>query len=431
MEGHPGLWPIPEAMNELRCDVLVIGGGAAGVAAAVAAGRAGAQVVLLERYGFLGGLATAGLVGTLCGAYLRDPSEAQPTPVAGGFLTEFLERLQRAAGTAPIRLQHGLRVLPFSAWAFERAAASVVLEVGNIRLVLHALVTEARVEGTHLSHIRSLAWNETLAVRPQCVVDGSGEAVATALAGGAVAEENADQVPALVFVMERVAPDFGERQRLDLLRTVRQAVISGRLPAGCDGLSFVPGPGTEGRVAFKLNLAPAAPRVPAWQQITTWELQARALVDDLQRFLITHVAAFRAATFAQAAPQLGVRAGRRIVGRTTLTDEDVRQCRKTASGIARGCWPMEQWSTPQRPTLTCFAVRDFFDIPLDCLRPQGLDNVFAAGRCLSAAPGALASARVIGTALSTGWAAGHAAAAHAQGKAMEIAVEEIRRSLTE
>ena len=69
----------------ISCDVLVIGGGAAGVAAAAAAGSAGARVVLLERYGFLGGLATAGQVGTVCGLYLRDSAQSEPALVAGGF----------------------------------------------------------------------------------------------------------------------------------------------------------------------------------------------------------------------------------------------------------------------------------------------------------------------------------------------------------
>ena len=78
----------------ISCDVLVVGGGAAGVAAAAAAGRAGAQVMLLERYGFLGGLATAAQVGTVCGLYLRDTTNSEALPVAGGFVQEFASRLQ-------------------------------------------------------------------------------------------------------------------------------------------------------------------------------------------------------------------------------------------------------------------------------------------------------------------------------------------------
>ncbi|HEX7570493.1 MAG TPA: FAD-dependent oxidoreductase, partial [Verrucomicrobiae bacterium] len=106
----------------LTCDVLVIGGGAAGVAAATAAGRAGARVVLLERYGFLGGLATTAQVGTICGLYLRDTTSAQATPVAGGFANEFSSRLQSDSGTKPLRVDSGLWVLPYSSQIFARVA---------------------------------------------------------------------------------------------------------------------------------------------------------------------------------------------------------------------------------------------------------------------------------------------------------------------
>src|ERR1017187_5523130 len=108
------------SITTLTCDVLVIGGGAAGVAAATAAGRAGAQVVLLERYGFLGGLATAAQVGTVCGLYLRDTTNPEALPVAGGFVQEFALRLQRVAGGGPLRLDAGLWVLPFSIRSEER-----------------------------------------------------------------------------------------------------------------------------------------------------------------------------------------------------------------------------------------------------------------------------------------------------------------------
>jgi hypothetical protein len=79
--------------------------------------------------------------------------------------------------------------------------------------------------------------------------------------------------------------------------------------------------------------------------------------------------------------------------------------------------------------MTFFNERDYYDIPLDCLRSVELDNVLAAGRCLSAAAGAMSSARVIGTALATGWAAGIAAASQARGQPLEQAVETIRQQM--
>ena len=152
VEIHPPLWAVdaetgktnPPRMSNttLTCDVLVIGGGAAGVAAAVAAGRAGAKVVLLERYGFLGGLATTAQVGTICSLYLRDMSGAEAVPVAGGFADEFSSRLQEAGNTKPLRVDRGLWVLPYLPPDFARVADAVVAESGNVQLILHATVVE-------------------------------------------------------------------------------------------------------------------------------------------------------------------------------------------------------------------------------------------------------------------------------------------------
>jgi hypothetical protein len=413
----------------MTCDVLVIGGGAAGVAAATAAGRAGAKVVLLERYGFLGGLATTAQVGTICGLYLQDTTGAQATPVAGGFANEFSSRLQQAAGTKPLRVDRGLWVLPYFPPDFARATDSIVGESGNVQLILHATVAEAQAENSRINLVRTLAWNELLNFSPKAVVDCTGEATAAALAGADSENGGADQAPALVFVLENVDPGLAERGLLEVRRELRAAVQSGALPALCERLSLIPGTVADGRFAFKFSLLPANPDRALWQQVTDWEREARALLDPLARFLTEKVAAFRNARLTSVAPQLGVRSGRRILGRARLTDEEVLKTQKSPRGVARGCWPMERWTSSPKPEMTYFAERDFFDIPLDCLRPVELENVFVAGRCLSATTGAMTSARVIGTALATGWAAGTAAAFQASGRPLDDAVALIRKQM--
>lgn len=413
----------------ISCDVLVIGGGAAGVAATVAAGRAGARVVLLERYGFLGGLATTAQVGTICGLYLRDKTGTEATPVGGGFTQEFASRVQRAADTKPLRVDNGLWVLPYAPPAFARVADAVVSESGNITVVLHATVSEAQAEGSRLSQVRALAWNEPLLFRPNMAVDCTGEATAAALAGANAENGGTDQAPALVFVLENVDPGLAGRGLLEVRRELRRAVESGSLPALCERLSLVPGTGSNGRLALKLSLLPAKPDRALWQQVTDWEREARALLDPLQKFLAENIASCRNARLDSVAPQLGVRSGRRILGRARLADEDVLGTRKSPLGIARGCWPMERWTNSPRPEMTYFTERDYYDIPLDCLRPVELDNVFVAGRCLSATTGAMTSARVIGTALATGWAAGTAAAFQASGRSLDDAVALIRKQM--
>jgi hypothetical protein len=260
-------------------------------------------------------------------------------------------------------------------------------------------------------------------------VDCSGEATAAALAGAGVEDGAGDQAPALVFVMENVDPGLAERGLLEVRRALRQAVERGALPAPCERLSLVPGTGRNGHLALKINLATASSDLPLWQQVTAWERQARALVDELQRFLIANTDCCRKARFSSVAPQLGIRSGRRIRGRATLADRDVLDARKSARGIARGCWPMERWGNGPRPEMTFFSEGDYYDIPLDCLRAVELDNVLVAGRCFSATTGAMTSARVIGTALATGWAAGTTAASQALGRPLDEAVAAIRQQM--
>jgi hypothetical protein len=415
----------------LSCDVLVIGGGAAGVAAAAAAGRAGAKVVLLERYGFLGGLATAAQVGTVCGLYLRDADSSAPLPCAGGFVQEFASRLQRATGAEPLRLERGLWALPFSIPVFASVADAVLRESGNIAVVLHATVAGAQAEGARVVQAHALAWNQPLTLRPVAVVDSSGEATVAALAGAEVENGAGDQAPSLVFSLEHVDASRTEYGLLEVRRELRRAVELGALPALCERLALVPGTGRDGRLDLKLTLTPASTDHPLWQQITCWEREARALVLDICRFLSQNTTTFRHARLASVAPQLGLRSGGRIQGRARLTDEDVLSARKSASGIARGCWPMERWGAGACPEITLFSERDYYEIPVNCLRPAKLDNLFAAGRCLSASAGAMTSARVIGTALATGWAAGTAAAFQALNRPLDEAVATIRRQMSE
>jgi hypothetical protein len=415
---------------EISCDVLVIGGGAAGIAAASAAGRGGAKVILLERYGFLGGLATTAQVGTICGLYLQDKTSATATPVGNGFANEFALRLQKSSKTKPLRVDPGLWVQPYSPPDFARIADEIVGELKNVRIILHATVADARAENSKINYVHALAWNEPLKIFPNAVVDCTGEATAAALAGASSENGATDQAPALVFNFENVEPSLAERGLLEVRRELRRAVEKKSLPVICERLALVPGANANGRLALKLSLLPANPDRALWQQVTDWERESRGLLEPLKKFLITNVAAFKNARLDSVAPQLGVRSGRRILGRARLTDKEVLRTQKSPQGIARGSWPMERWGKSPRPEMTYFAERDFYDIPLDCLRPAELENVFVAGRCLSAETGAMTSARVIGTALATGWAAGTAATFQVAGHSLDDAVAQIRKQMS-
>lgn len=420
---------LPGGALPVPCDVLVVGGGAAGVAAAIGAGRQGARVVLIERYGFLGGMAAAAQVGTVCGLYLRDAQSERPEMVAGGFLREFATRLQEYGGAAPMRLESGLWVLPVRPLTFERVADHLTGELGKITLALHTTAADARLDGSVLVEVQALAWNQPLTVRPSTVVDCTGEATVAALIGLDLEEGMYDQAPALVFTLENVEPGLIQRGLLEMRREIRRGIKAGQLSPACERLALVPGANSEGRLILKLNLSQGEAGCPAWQQVTAWERQARMWIEELHRFLVLNVTSCRQARLAAIAPQLGIRSGRRIRARATLGEVDILGARKLDQGIARGSWPMERWGAGLQPEMSFFAERDFYEISLDCLRSRAVDNLFVAGRCLGATGPAMTSARVIGTALGTGWAAGVAAACQAAGGSPCEAIGRIREQM--
>ena len=376
-------------------------------------------------------MATGSQVGTVCGLYLRESTKSRPAFVAGGFVREFATRLLRACGTEPLRLEAGIWVLPFSTPVFGAVADAVLRESGAVTLALHTTVSEVRTEGPRVVEVRSLAWNESLGVRPRVVVDCTGEATVAGLAGAGIETGASDQAPALVFSLADVESAQTECGLLEVRRELRRAVASGVLPAVCERLALIPGTNRDGRMDLKLNLAPADSERPLWKQVTSWERDTRALVLELHRFLVQNTATCRRARLTSVAPQLGVRSGRRIQGRAELADEDVLLARKSPLGVARGCWPMERWIKVGRPEMSYFDEGDYYEVALDCLRTAKPDNLFAAGRCFGAGAGAMSSARVVGTALATGWAAGTAAAFQAAGRPLDEAVETVRRQANE
>jgi hypothetical protein len=141
----------------------------------------------------------------------------------------------------------------------------------------------------------------------------------------------------------------------------------------------------------------------------------RARVAAVAAFLRDTVPGFGGSFVSHVAPQVGVRETRRIVGRATLDRDDVLGARKAPDAVARAAWPIELWQPGAGgPHYEYVADGDHYDVPRGCLEARGCANLFAAGRCVSATHEAMGSARVIGTCLATGEAAGRLAAGYAR-----------------
>ena len=399
-------------------DVVVVGGGAAGLAAAVAAARSGARTALVERYGFLGGMATAGMVSTICGLY-HTSSSGPPEALNAGFAETVARKLETMPGCgAPVR-RGRTYVLPYTPFAFACLADELTASARQLDVYLHALLVRLDTGPGRIERVRIATWERQVELTARAIVDASGDAIVAHLTGvAAVTAPLAErQLPSLVFVLQHVDSEaLGPGPRVALLRLLATAEQEGRLPKGAANLALAPSP-QPGEVVCKLTLSGIAEELLASRDfLTVAEQEGRRRAFAVTEFLKT-LPAFSRAFVSHAAPQVGVRESRRVIGRYELTRDDVLSGRKFEDGIAKASWPIELWEEGRLGAAYEFlSDGTHYDIPLRCLQARDVENLFVAGRCMSATHEALGSARVIGTCLATGEAAGRAAARYAEAR---------------
>jgi hypothetical protein len=405
-------------------DIAVVGGGSAGVAAAVAAARCGARVLLLERYGFLGGAATQSLVLTYDGFLYRRP---QPEWAVAGIGREFLGRLSQIGGAVEPGLSpNGNWVIPFAPEASKRALDLMLREAGVV-CRLHALVTGARLRGGRIERLLAHDHAGAFEVRARGYVDASGEADLAAVAGVPMLHAEGPRyaaslcariggVPAALRVdremLGAVAREALAQQPGAALRAQGGFVL--RIPGSDDlwwmGIDVV----TDGLGSASLSEAEQRGREAAWLFIET--LRRRP--------------GFERAHLVATGPQLGIRETRHPQARRMISETDALAGRRDATGIARAAWNVERHDVPGHARIAAIGGEGWFDIPLDALGAEGVGNLWLAGRTIGADRGAYGSLRVMGTAFASGHAAGVAAALSLQGReAAELPAETVRERL--
>ena len=429
-------------LQTLGTNVLVVGGGAAGVAAAVAAARRGAQVLLLERYGFCGGGAVAGMSGTICGLYeaSEDPT-APPRQLVFGFAHEFVELLESRSGvTPPVRYGKTFsRVHDPLVW---RDAADHVLAEAGVQVLLHTQVIDVLLDGgERVAGV--VAWTKEgrIEVRADLTIDASGDADLFPLAGLSVrmGDDGSVQNPTMMFRLAGVNVErFLAARGADsiLPESVGDSIRESHerrelyLPRAKVFLFTTPRPGellcnatrAIGRDGRELNPLVAI-------DLSEAETEGRRQVRQYAEFFRRHLAGCENTYVNDTGVQVGVRQSRQIVGRSTLANNDVVTGVKRPDGIARSPWPIELHSGP-KPRLH-WLFNDYYEVAYGCFVPERGLSLLAAGRCLSAQHEAMASARVTAQCFSYGHAIGIAAAICVQNRLQpaELAGEDIRAAL--
>ena len=394
-----------------RYDVVVIGGGAAGIAAAVGSARQGARTLLVERYGFLGGAATNSLVLTYCGFYVAG---ADASRAIGGVGWELLLELQRLGfDMSPVRSKSGnwLVMLDVEAvkFAFDR-----LVSCPNLDLRFHTRMVSTSVQQGRIVSVRLADHAGLHDVEAAAFVDASGEASLSAFAGATFSQPGgagAHVQPASLPVHFGGVPPGVAIDQDKLRELVSRYNAKAAMPLyRADGGVLVRLPVSEDLWWMGIDLATEGLR---GSDLATAEIAARRQAWEFLPFL-RELPGFDKAFIVATGPQLGIRETRRPRSLGDVTGEDGRIGRRREDGIGRGCWPMEVHEAPGRAVFVPIGGEGFFDIPYAAIQAEGIGNLWLSGRVTGADPQAYGSTRVMGTAFATGQAAGVSAALQSQ-----------------
>jgi hypothetical protein len=421
-------------------DVVVVGGGPAGIMAAASAARTGHSVILLERYGFLGGAGTAGGLSTFCGLHAKVYGEHRR--VIHGLADELLERLEKLDGLSKphLTINDGIQAQAFDISAYKLAADELVTGHGA-RILFHALaVGVVMADEDRIDAVLIESKSGRAAVRGRIFIDASGDGDVAAWAGVPYEKSpgiNGMLYPSLMFRINGVdAAAAGEKPWRTVERLMEEAERAGthKFPRKKPIVRPQRNP-LEWRANLTQLSNPDGSAIDGTDvdQLTRGELQGRRQVFDAFAFIRDNTPGFGNSYIVDIAPQIGIRETRRIIGRYMLTEDDVRDCVDFPDTIGVNGWPVEahvagtvefRWPRGENP-------RGFNHLPFRMLLPQKVRNLYVTGRCASMTHDAQSAARVTGPCFAMGEAAGMAAgmALDAGVDCADIDVPELQRRL--
>lgn len=407
-----------------KYDVIVSGGGPAGLAAAISSARLGARTLLIEKNGWLGGMATSGLVHPFM------PSYAGDVPINKGVFWEVIERLQKMdAVVHPDNTQMGTgytgfvvwphaHVTPFDAEILKWVIQDLV-EEAKVDVLLHTMVVHATQENRKATGVIVESKSGRMAFTGKILIDATGDgdlAKYLDIPFRKGNEEDGTMQPATLFFRlagvdrKRVDAYIAEHPEERHFKSfAEQAIADGKfIPSKHDVLFFYTP--REGELAINTTRVHDIDGTNVFD-LTKAEFETRRQVRILVDFFRNYVPGFEHAYISSTAPEIGIRESRRIVGEYTLDKEDVLEVHQFEDNIAQ-CAYMIDIHDRKSTQLFYTPVPDghSYGIPYRCLLPKGFEGILFAGRCISATQEAQGSVRVMPPSFSIGQAAGTAAA---------------------
>ncbi|MBM3595690.1 MAG: FAD-dependent oxidoreductase [Alphaproteobacteria bacterium] len=429
------------ALIRTNYDVVVVGGGAAGVAAAIAAARNGAKTVLIDAGPLLGGEMLSGIPIDGC---LSSRGEW----VVGGVIREIFDECDRLGGyIGPINDYRSLNVIATDPEIMKIAISNRLRAAGVVPL-MYSFAEDVVVDKGRVTGVVVLNKQGRLLVEGKIVIDCSGDGDVAVAAGapfeiGDAAKGDLQPVtlvfrmvgvetkPLLQFVVDH-PENFGLGEYSGLPRSAKECAL-GLQRQGLPKVFLVSdGPlmrkAIEAGDLYRSSMIAVTPVSLARKEVSlnttrignidatnTADL-SRAFGDLTEQvwncaaFMRKYVPGFENAHFSGLAPRIGIRETRRVMCDYVLSDDDVREARKKPDGIAKGCHELDIHGSGTGHFRSEILDGGSYDVPYGTLIARNLDNVMVAGRCMSATRLAHSTARVMGTCMAMGQAAGTAAA---------------------
>lgn len=415
--------------NRIEADIVVCGGGPAGVCAAIAAGRSGKRTILIERYGFIGGMSTAALVYPWMTFHTVEGKQ-----VIKGIGQEIIDRLM-AQNASPGHLRDTVgfvnTITPYHPEVYKILAVDMLQEAG-VKLLLHSFVDQVQVNGDRIEAVHITTKSGKIEVSAQVFIDTTGDADVAHLSGAPCLtgrdEDGKTQPMTMKFRMRGVDlpkvkqymldhPDeFYKKTPFSELPELPLSGVLGffkhwkeaDLPINRDQVLFFTGPNDD-EVLVNTTRVQGLNGTNV-EDLTEAETLGRKQVMMVADFMQQNLPGFERASISQVGAQIGVRESRRIDGQYALQAEDVVGGRRFEDVIARSGYPIDIHDPSNKSVTAAWVQGDgAYDIPYRCLLSKKITNLLTAGRCISTTHEALATTRLTPSCMATGQAAGTAA----------------------
>ena len=412
-----------------EADVVVVGGGPAGIGAAISAAKNGAHTVLIERYGFLGGMATAGLLPVITGTNSKNGR------IVKGVCQDLIDRMVKLGGAidrAELPYPDSSQVT-YESFPFKYVADQMMREAG-VEVLLHTFFCDVIMEDEVIQSIIVESKSGRQAIKVKIVIDATGDGDVAARAGAPYEkgrEEDSRMMGiTMCFNLRNVKLDYnlGKRRLKEypefnqiLYNSIEEARKNNEFPwtpeyrKGKNGKVMVVGPWLENLVKsdeISVNFTTLFGDPTDVNDLTDMEIDGRVYVQKFVKFFRKYVPGFENCCLTEVATQLGIRESRRILGEYLLTADDVYQGRSFEDAIAvGGGWSVDIHRSSYEDEHIFEDVSDrLFDIPYRCLLAKKTKNLLTSGRCISVSRVGLGIIRLMAPCFAIGEGAGAAAA---------------------